>query len=210
MRLLSKYLIIVVSIFYVNCTNSDEWEKQRFTSEAQVYIDRILKENNTTEYNVDVSYNSSLGAYGYHLGLIIDKQIVITSTIDSLRLHGTYRYDKNTYLNGGELVDASFWGISAECDTLDSIQIITDSVIVLRDLILGDCNLTHVPPEIGKMRVNSLNISCNQIKDLPLEIMSIFNHLTNDSGTININDSPITQEYWDSIPDTLRNWLLEH
>jgi len=145
MRLLFKYLTIYLSILSINCTNSDEWEKQGFTSEAQVYIDRILKENNTTEYNVDVSYNSSLGGYGYHLGLIIDKQLVITNTVDSLRLHGAYRYDKNTYLNGGELVDASFWGISAECDTLDSIQIITDSVIVLKDLILGDCNLTRSP-----------------------------------------------------------------
>ena len=119
---------------------------------------------------------------------------VLTSLGKSLRVH----YETSPY--GGVVYDAY----------IDSIEVRTDSVVFLPGLNLSDCNLTHLPKEIGKLRVQRLNVGYNKIKDLPLEIMAIFSHLHPDSGDINCMGSPITQEYWDSIPDTLRNWIRSH
>ncbi len=147
---------------------------------------------------------------GYRLGIKVDKMIVLTNTIDSLRLYGIYRENMGKYYGStGGMIDLRLSGIRVICDTLDSICIFTDSIISLPSIYLGS-NLTHLPPEIGKLRVSSLDVSYNKIKDLPLEIMSIFSHLPDSSGDIDCMDNPITQQYWDSIPDTLRNWIKIH
>ena len=119
---------------------------------------------------------------------------VLTSLGKSLRVH----YEPAPY--GGTISSA----------IIDSINIITDSIINFPGLNLSFCNLTHLPKEIGKLRVQKMNIGSNKIKDLPLEIMSIFNHLHPDTGSIGIAGNPIDKGYWDSIPDTLRNWLIKH
>ena len=119
---------------------------------------------------------------------------VLTSLGKSLRVH----YEPAPY--GGKVSSA----------IIDSINIKTDSIIIFPGLNLSFCNLSHLPKEIGKLRVQSFDIGYNKIKDLPLEIMSIFNHLHPDTGSIGITGNPIDKGYWDSIPDTLRNWLIKH
>lgn len=79
---------------------------------------------------------------------------VLTSIGKSLRVH----YQPAPY--GGSIYSAY----------IDSIEIRTDSVVILPALSLSDCNITHLPPEIGKLRLNNLDISYNKIKDLPLEL----------------------------------------
>jgi hypothetical protein len=90
---------------------------------------------------------------------------------------------------------------------IDSIEIRTDSVIVIPSLSLSDCNLTHLPPEIGKIRTEGLDLSYNNLKELPLEVMSVFDHLPPGTGHIKIQGNPIDKGYWNSLPDTLRNWM---
>jgi len=94
---------------------------------------------------------------------------------------------------------------------IDSIDVRTDSVVLMQKLDLSQCNLTHLPPEIGKMRVSSLDISYNYttLMTLPDELMQL-------------SESP---RYWDTlivnydigavngmvgVSDTLKSWLQRH
>jgi len=120
MKLLSKKAILLPGLICAtlfNCINDVESEQNGFTSDAQVFVDRILKENNISKYNLDIissTGESGLGTpVGYHLGLIVGRSIVLTNTIDSLRVHGIYRFNKSGYGTGGGMVNLSFMGISA-------------------------------------------------------------------------------------------------
>ena len=128
----------------------------------------------------------------------IPRTLVLSNTLSSINKSLRVYYEPAPY--GGAISSA----------IIDSIEIITDSVIVFPGLNLSYCNLTNIPPEIGKIRVHGLDIGSNKIKTLPLEIMSIFNHLPVDSGIIRIAGNPLSQDYWDSIPDTLKNWIIRH
>jgi hypothetical protein len=89
---------------------------------------------------------------------------------------------------------------------IDSIEVRTDSVIVLPGLNLSDCGLTHLPPEIGKMRVKSLDITYNNLTTLPLEIMQLLDPPKYFSYTI-MDWSGSKDFKFDSLPDTLKNWF---
>jgi hypothetical protein len=216
MKLLSKKAVllpVVICAIFCRCLTNVEPEQNGFTPEAQVYVDKILKENKITKWDVNVVWNTSSGGLsnpiGYKLVLVVDDTVILTNALDSMRLNGIYRFDKSGGGTGGGMVSLRFVGLNIESFSLDSIRIITDTVICMEHLDLGSCNLTHLPSEIGKIRVNSLDISSNHIKDLPLEIMSIFSHLPT-GGSISITGNPIDMGYWDSIPDTLQNWLRAH
>src|SRR5690554_2823004 len=89
---------------------------------------------------------------------------------------------------------------------IDSIEIRTDSVIVIPSLSLSDCNLTHLPPEIGKIRTEGLDLSYNNLKELPLEVMQLLDPPQYYKYTsININGLPNLK--YDSLPDTLKYWF---
>ena len=89
---------------------------------------------------------------------------------------------------------------------IDSVEIRTDSVIILPSLDLEDCNLTHLPPEIGKIRTQSLDISENRMSQLPMEIMQLLAPPQYYPYTmINLNGLPNLK--FDSLPDTLQDWF---
>ncbi len=120
----------------------------------------------------------------------LDLSDVLTSLGKSLRVH----YEPAPY--GGIVYDAY----------IDSIEVRTDSVIILPSLSLSDCNLTHLPKEIGKLRVQTLSIEYNNLTTLPLDIMQLLSPpkyypYTSIllSGQKNFN--------FDSLPDTLKNWF---
>jgi len=220
MKLLSKkrVLLFMIVLLIVNCgTIDNESEPDAFTAKAQIYVDRILAENSTKEYSVGILTTGVDGGMsgtrptGYVLKINVESMLVLTNSIDSLRIYGIYRKNLSDYYGaGGGMADLPLMGIRALCDTLDSIEIVTDSVIVMPALSVSSTNLTHLPAEIGKIRVGGLDISDNQIKDLPLEIMSIFDYLSDDSGKIKTMENPFSQSYWDSLPDTLQQWLTKH
>ena len=181
-----------------------------FTPEAMEIVKKILAENNATDYTVDVQRGGDntggLGRdpVGYILGVKIDSVLVLTNTVDSLRLKGIYR--KQEGFSSFTVFDLPCMGVSAKCDTLDSIRIITDSVIVVQHLGLGFSNLNHLPPEIGKIRTEYLDLSYNNLKELPLEVMQLLDPPQYYKYTsININGLPNLK--YDSLPDTLKYWF---
>jgi hypothetical protein len=97
---------------------------------------------------------------------------------------------------------------------IDSIEIRTDSVIVLPSLGLQYCHLTHLPPQIGeKIRVQSFDIGYNYktLTSLPDELMQLSQPpeywdtliVKYDAGAVNAM-SP------DSVSDSLKSWLKKH
>jgi len=174
---LSVFLIIALTIN--GCLNFEEPEKEGFTPETMKYVDKILEENNTDTYDIYIeNYTTSSGLggpKGYYLRPHVNGIIVLTNTIDSLRIHGVYRKNTYGYGNSRGMVDLDCMGIAAISidDTLDSICIITDSVIIMPKLGLGFSNLTHLPPEIGKLRLQALDITYNDITTLPIEVMQL-------------------------------------
>ena len=207
-----KILSVWIFLFLLSCNiNFSPRETDGFTPEAQVFVDMIMEENPGASYDVNIVEAASsfgfINPVGYVLGIIVENRVILTNTIDSLRNNGTYRFEKASYGDGRGMVDLNFCGIKIKCSNLDSIEIRTDSVIVIPSLSLSDCNLTHLPPEIGKIRTEGLDLSYNNLKELPLEVMSVFDHLPPGTGHIKIQGNPIDKGYWNSLPDTLRNWM---
>ena len=199
----------------INCFHYEEPDKEGFTPETQIFVNRILKENNTSTYEVKIhtyTAESGLGGPdGYSLAITVNNKVVLTNTLDSLSLHGKYHVSTSGYGNDRGFIDVPFMGLQVRCDTLDSIQIITGSVIKAPGLGLGGCNLTHLPSEIGKLRVQSLNIGENypSLKSLPDELMQLSEPpkywdtliVNYDMGAVNVMPG---------VSDTLKQWLLKH
>ena len=203
-------MLFCVSIISGCVINPPRPPETGFTPEAMEIVKKILAENNADDYTVDVQRGDDntggLGSdpVGYILGVKIDGVLVLTNTVDSLRLKGIYR--KQEGFSSFTVFDLPCMGISAKCDTLDSIRIITDSVIVVQHLGLGFSNLNHLPPEIGKIRTEYLDLSYNNLKELPLEVMQLLDPPQYYKYTsININGLPNLK--YDSLPDTLKYWF---
>jgi hypothetical protein len=96
---------------------------------------------------------------------------------------------------------------------IDSIEIRTDSVIILPSLSLMNCNLTHLPPEIGKIRTEALNLSNNYktLKYLPDELMQISGPpYYFDTLIVKYDMGAVRGMSSESVSDSLKNWLLKH
>ena len=120
---------------------------------------------------------------------------VLTSLGKSLRVH----YEPAPY--GGSIYSAY----------IDSIELRTDSVIILPGISLSDCNLTHLPKEIGKLRIKSLDIGYNYktLKSLPDELMQLSEPpFYWDSLTINYDMGAVKS--MENVSDSLKNWLVKH
>ncbi len=93
---------------------------------------------------------------------------------------------------------------------IDSIEISTDSVIILPSLVLSWCNLTHLPPEIGKIRTKKLDISWNIGLILP-EAITKMDSLPQPYETLDVDfDQTWTAETFDSLPKWAKDWLGKH
>jgi hypothetical protein len=210
------FVSFISFVFLVlSCFHYEESEKSGFTADAQIFVDKLLKENNTTKYVIDIVDVSISGGFanpiGYHLGLIVDSCVVLTNTIDSLNSYGIYRFEKSEYGNGGGLKDLPFMGISVKCDTLDSISVVTDSFIKLQDLGLGFTNLTHLPAKINKLRVKTIDIGYNYktLQGLPDELMQLSEPPKYwDTLIVNYDMGAVNQ--MTTVSDTLKKWLLLH
>jgi hypothetical protein len=96
---------------------------------------------------------------------------------------------------------------------IDSIEIRTDSVIIIPCLDLRFCNLTNLPQQIGKIRTSLLAIGYNYqtLRSLPNELMQLTDppkywdtlKIKYDIGAVNAMNS-------DSVSDTLKGWLRRH
>jgi len=117
---------------------------------------------------------------------------VLTKLGKSLRVHYYNRFTGNIY--------PAF---------IDSIEIKTDSVIVMPSIDLEHCHLSSLPAKIKKLRLYGLDISNNYFTKLPDELMGL-------------TEAPI---HWDTliikydiryvnnleeVSDTLKNWLKKH
>lgn len=207
-----KTIMILVAI-QISCFDYDS-EPDAFTPEAKVFVNQIMKENPGATYDVGIVDTAAGGGFNkpiaYVFGLIVKEKAVLTNTIDSLRIYGIYRFNKSGYGTGGGMVDLPFRGIKVKCDTLDSIEIITDSVIALQYLDFSWCNISHMPPQIGKIRTRVLDISWNKGLVLPIEI-TYMDSLPQpyDSLTVRI-DQTWTQSSFDSLPEWTKEWLGTH
>jgi len=96
---------------------------------------------------------------------------------------------------------------------IDSTEIRTDSVIIIPSINLSDCNLKHLPPQIGKIRTGAPDISYNYktLQSIPDELMQLSSppfywdtlKVKYDYGAVNAMNPDI-------VSDTLKNWLKEH
>lgn len=200
----------MVLIFLLNCElGFSESEPEGFTPETQLVVDKIMDENPGASYDVIIVEESSTFGFStsiaFRLEIFVEDKVVLTNTIDSLK-DGIYRFETTPYNGPGGIVYLKFNGIAVRSSKLDSIEIRTDSVIVTPYLSLGDCNLTHLPPEIGKIRTAELGLSYNCLKELPLEIMQILDPPKCFKYTsISMNGLPNLKH--DSLPDTLKDWF---
>ena len=208
-------MLFCVSIISGCVINPPRPPETGFTPEAMEIVKKILAENNATDYTVDVQRGGDntggLGRdpVGYILGVKIDSVLVLTNTVDSLRLKGIYR--KQEGFSSFTVFDLPCMGVSAKCDTLDSIRIITDSVIVVQHLGLGFSNLNHLPPEIGKIRTECLDLSYNSgLKSLPIEIKQM-DSIPQPYVSLDVNcDQTWTNETFDTLPEWTKEWLGKH
>ena len=205
----------IFSLFQIYCQEWPKQEQSAFTPDAQRFINKILDENPGASSDIDIIDSAISDGFrepvGYMLRLFVSDKVVLTNTVDSLRQNGVYRFWKSGYGTGSGMVDLGFRGIKVACDTLDSIDILSDSVIALERLDLSWCNLLKLPTEIGKLRLQLFNIGFNYqtLKSLPDEL-------------IHISDPPV---YWDTliikydvgavnampgVSDTLKQWLTTH
>ncbi|MCU0610039.1 MAG: hypothetical protein MUF22_09780 [Chitinispirillaceae bacterium] len=93
---------------------------------------------------------------------------------------------------------------------IDSIEIKTDSVIILPSLSLEDCHLTHLPASINKIRTRSLNIGYNYrtLLSLPDELMDLEKPPVYwDSLFVRFDYGAVNSMNSDSVSDTLKAWL---
>jgi hypothetical protein len=96
---------------------------------------------------------------------------------------------------------------------IDSIEIRTDSVIIIPGLSLSDCNLTHLPPQIGKLRTRGLSIEYNYqtLRSLPNELMQLTDPPKYwDTLTVKYDIGGVNAMNSDSVSDTLKSWLKSH
>jgi hypothetical protein len=212
MKSLSKwYLMLVIGVFLNNgCTNSIfNIDKEPFlTSEQRTLIRTFATQNGYAETVPLDSFVIYLYREWPYQSVIYD--FYLTFPVQDTVPRTLVLTDVLTQIGKGLRVYHAEGGVVHPA-YIDSIEIRTDSVIVVPWLDLEDCHLTHLPPQIGeKIRTKALDISFNNITYLPLEIMNIFSHLPADSGKIKIMSTPIDKSYWDSLPDTLKNWLRLH
>lgn len=93
---------------------------------------------------------------------------------------------------------------------IDSIEIRTDSVIIIPSLSLEDCHLTHLPPQIGKIRTRVLDIGWNKGLVLPIEITQM-DSLPQPYDSLSVrSDQTWTQASFDSLPEWTKEWLSTH
>jgi hypothetical protein len=211
MKSLSKFysMFVIVMFLSVNCNNIINNDKEPFlTSEQRTLIRTFATQNGYAE-SVPLDsfviylyrewpYQNEI--YDFFLTFPIQDTIprtlvltdVLTQLGKGLRVH---------YMKGLSGVVRYAY--------IDSIEIRTDSVIVLPSLGLEYCNLTHLPATIGNVRTKAMNIRDNPtIQYLPNELMRL-------------TESP---EYYDTfvikydkrkmdpslVSDTLKNWLNTH
>jgi hypothetical protein len=96
---------------------------------------------------------------------------------------------------------------------IDSIEIRTDSVIIIPGLSLSFCKLTHLPPQIGKIRTKTLGIEWNYqtLRSLPNELMQMTDPPKYwDSLKVTYEIRIINAMNSDSVSDTLKSWLKSH
>lgn len=117
---------------------------------------------------------------------------VLTQLGKTLRVHYHDRFTGNIY--------AAF---------IDSIEIKTDSVIILPSLDLEHCHLCCLPKEIGNVRVNGLDISNNNFLKIPDELMELANPPIHWDTLIIKYDVRYVNNL-EGVSDTLKSWLNKH
>ena len=195
-----KYMLIVTSLlFFGGCLNfMGDAGKPFLSNEEQNIISEILKENGINAgkdvFDYLVIDYTEFTNHETSYEIIIDNPnistIVLSTTINKLK--------NSKFFQGINFA----YGIGM---SIDSVEIRTDSVIILPFLGLSQCNLTHLPTEIGKIRTKKLDISDNHLTTLPLEIMNILNEPKPFKATSISMDGLLH----DSLPDTLLTWFDE-
>jgi hypothetical protein len=105
---------------------------------------------------------------------------------------------------------APYGGVISSAN-IDSIKVITDSVIILPGLSLSYCNLAHLPPEIGKLRVKSLDIgyNYNTLRSLPDELMQL-SEPPYCWDTLIVNYDMGAVKTMTGVSDSLKAWLQKY
>ncbi len=212
MKSLSKWhLIFVTGMFlYASCNNIINTKREPFlTSEQRTLIRTFATQNGYAE-SVPLDsfviylyrewpYQNEI--YDFFLTFPIQDTIprtlvltdVLTQLGKGLRVH---------YMKGLSGVVRYAY--------IDSIEIRTDSVIVLPSLGLQYCNLTHLPPQIAKIRTGALDISWNKGLVLPIEITYMDSLPQPYDSLIVYIDQTWTNETFKELPDWSQEWLGKH
>jgi len=198
---ISKFaILVVITLILWGCITTED-RKYGLNSQGEYFLNIIVDENPGSHYEIvlDKVYGEDDGIYestrGFFVRLFVDTQVVLTNTIDSLRIYGVY-HESNTRQTG-------FLGIAIKSDTLNTIKIFTDDVIAVQSLGLGQCNITTIPPEIGKIRTQSLALEGNNIVDVPNEITQ----LLDGPQIYPYTTIRMDRSFYEALSDTLKIWF---
>jgi len=211
-RFLKISLLLPIIITLWGCIVEESDVRSGLNSSATKYLDKIVAENpgSTYEVELDKYYGKEDGRYkyarGYFINLVVDSQVVLTNNIDSLRELGFY-YSSTSQESEMEL---ELLGITIKCDTLDSIKIVTDSVIAVKSLDFEYCNIDHLSPEIGKIRTQELVLSYNRLSGLPIEILQM-DSLPQPYDSLDIVKNGMwNNTTYDTLPKEIKDFLNQH
>ena len=197
------FLAVTFSMILCSCIN--DYQSDPFPPlDEQNVISMILQENGILVDNIRNKLH-----IGYRQWPDDDQEESYEILIDDTSIHTLVltetinRLQKSDYFRGMNIA----YGVAMQ---IDSINIKADSVIIMPNLDLGQCNLTHLPPEIGKIRTQSLDISWNKGLILPKEITHM-DSMPQPYEMLDVDfDQTWTAETFDSLPAWAKGWLGKH
>ena len=205
---LLKYLLIfsISGLIFVSCISDYDSDSVFPPYYEQLIIKEILEEN-----NISVDYLRDKLLIEYFDWPNDDKEKGYTILFDDTSIH---TINLTTTINN--LQNSTFFNGINICyrvggAIIDSINIITDSVIIIPSLDLSYCNLKNLPAQIKKIRVRNLNIRDNHstLETLPDEMMQL-SEPPFYWDTLLIEYDIRIVEKMDSVSDTLKSWLRSH
>lgn len=206
-KILKNLLFLSFTLTLCGCIDEEPERKKGFNDRANYFLKKIMEENPAASYEVvlDKHYGKEDGIYkyasGYSLKLLVGSMVVLSNNIDSLREQGIYYESTSSHTE----MELKLLGITVQSDNLDTVQIVTDSVIMLPSLELGLCNLSQIPAEIGQLRVQRLDLRSNpHLTTLPIEISNMLEPPKYYPYTEIWFDFPL-----DSLPTDLKTWYLD-
>jgi hypothetical protein len=199
----SKYLYLLCALFFLRCilqpTSSIPGDEAKIIRE-------ILRENGYSVGNNE-NVDKYLGFRSSNPEVDLEDQYYLLLPAKNER---TLKLsDKLNYLDPKSFLGVNTISTVSEDSRIDSIAIISDSIIKIFDLDAENNNIKVIPKEISRLRSTRVMLGGNQISILPSEIMQIFdtNYYHAAAGEIYLDWNRIDTLL---LSDTLKAWLSKY